>query len=447
MMRGIFVTGTDTGVGKTFACRALLHALAARGIAALPMKPIAAGAIHIDGAWENGDTHGLREACGLDASWRERITPVLLREALAPHVAARHEARDITLDPVMAAFRELAATGRYLVVEGVGGFRVPLAERLDTVDLARALALPVVLVVGLRLGCLNHALLTAQAVRSAGLPLAGWIQCHRSGHGGRGRERRGAARTARGPVAGAHPLAARGRCAGRRARAGLAGYRLMRTLLFDLDGTLTDPREGITRSIAHALERMGIEPPPLDRLTFAIGPPLRASLAQLIGTEARDAVERALAHYRERFADVGLFENAVYDGIPEALAHLRGAGSRLLVATSKPRVYAERIVRHFGLDGHFDAVEGCELDGTREDKRDLLAHMFAAHAIEPGAAAMIGDRGHDMRAARHHGVAALGALWGYGSAEELREHGAHDLCETPLKLADALHRLASRAPS
>ena len=143
-------------------------------------------------------------------------------------------------------------------------------------------------------------------------------------------------------------------------------------VLFDLDGTLTDPREGITRSIAHALERMGVEPPPLDQLTFAIGPPLRPTLAKLIGDETPTAVERALAFYRERFADVGLFENAVYEGIAEALRRLADQGATLYVATSKPRVYAERIVRHFDLDAHFEAIHGCELDGTREDKRDLL---------------------------------------------------------------------------
>jgi len=213
-------------------------------------------------------------------------------------------------------------------------------------------------------------------------------------------------------------------------------------VLFDLDGTLTDPREGITRCIAHALERMGIEPPPLDALTFAIGPPLRASLAQLLGRDDPADVERALAFYRERFADVGLFENAPYAGIHEALDAIRASGARLFVATSKPIVYAERIVRHFGLDAHFVEVHGCELDGTREDKRDLLAHLLPRHAIAPGRAVMIGDRGVDMRAARHHGLHALGALWGYGSCAELEEHGAHRLCEAPALLPQALAALA-----
>ena len=212
----------------------------------------------------------------------------------------------------------------------------------------------------------------------------------------------------------------------------------MRAILFDLDGTLTDPREGITRSIAYALERMGLAPPPLDDLTFAIGPPLRRSLARLLGDETPAAVERALALYRERFADVGLFENAVYDGIAETLAALGESGATLFVATSKPRVYAERIVRHFSLDAHFAAVHGCELDGTREDKRDLLAHLLPHHGLEASGAVMIGDRGADMAAARHHGVRALGVLWGYGSREELEAAGAQSLCASPRELPAVL---------
>jgi phosphoglycolate phosphatase len=212
----------------------------------------------------------------------------------------------------------------------------------------------------------------------------------------------------------------------------------MTAVLFDLDGTLTDPREGITRCIAHALERMGIEAPPLDALTFAIGPPLRDSLAHLLGTTERAVVECALSHYRERFADVGLFENAPYEGIHDALAAIRATGASLFVATSKPLVFAERIVRHFGLDAHFVEIHGCELDGTREDKRDLLAHLLPRHGIAPERAVMIGDRGVDMRAARHHGIRAVGALWGYGSAGELESAGAHALCESPAHLPRAL---------
>ena len=214
-------------------------------------------------------------------------------------------------------------------------------------------------------------------------------------------------------------------------------------LFFDLDGTLTDPREGITRSIAYALERMGLAPPPLADLTFAIGPPLRRSLAQLIGSEESDPIERALAFYRERFADVGLYENAVYDGMVDTLQALSATGSTLIVATSKPRVYAERIVRHFGLEAHFAAVHGCELDGTREDKRDLLAHLMELRGVRASDAVMIGDRGADMRAGRHHGMRALGVRWGYGSDDELRDAGAHALCDSPSALAAAIEAVVS----
>ena len=215
----------------------------------------------------------------------------------------------------------------------------------------------------------------------------------------------------------------------------------MTAYLFDLDGTLTDPREGITRSIAYALERMGIAPPPLVELEFAIGPPLRASLARLLGTDSRERVEQALAHYRERFADVGLFENAPYDGIDDALRALAASGATLVVATSKPVVYARRIVEHFALGVHFAEVHGCELDGTHEDKRDLIAHILPHHQLDAARAVMIGDRGVDMRAARHHGLAAVGATWGFGSREELTEAGAQKLCASPRQLPAVLHAL------
>ena len=175
MIRGVFVTGTDTGVGKTLVACALVHALRARGLVVAPMKPVAAGAILREGAWANEDTLALARAAGPDAPPPEAITPVLLREAMAPHIAATREGRDIALAPLVEAHRRLAAQADFTVVEGVGGFLVPLGPALDARDLATALGLPVVLVVGLRLGCLNHALLTAECVERAGLRLAGWV--------------------------------------------------------------------------------------------------------------------------------------------------------------------------------------------------------------------------------------------------------------------------------
>jgi dethiobiotin synthetase len=170
--RGIFVTGPDTGVGKTVAACALVHALRARGVRVHPFKPIAAGTIEHEGRRVNEDTLALIAAAGLEPSAAERVTPLLLREPMAPHIAAQREGRTLALEPIRAVFEGLSG---FVVAEGVGGFKVPLGDRLDSVDLCRALGLPVVMVVGLRLGCLNHALLTAQAIRAAGLPLAGWI--------------------------------------------------------------------------------------------------------------------------------------------------------------------------------------------------------------------------------------------------------------------------------
>jgi dethiobiotin synthetase len=173
-MNGVFVTGTDTGVGKTFASCVLLHAFRGVGRAPWPMKPIAAGAIETPQGLANEDTLALAQAAGAFAAPLAVMTPVLLAEPMAPHLAAEREGRTIALEPVLAAWRTRPA-GTFAVVEGVGGFKVPLGPALDTVDLARAFGLPVVLVVGLRLGCLNHALLTADAIGRAGLPLAGWI--------------------------------------------------------------------------------------------------------------------------------------------------------------------------------------------------------------------------------------------------------------------------------
>ncbi len=144
----------------------------------------------------------------------------------------------------------------------------------------------------------------------------------------------------------------------------------------------------------------------------------------------------AILLYRERFADVGLFENEVYPGIEETLSALAGRGRRLFVATSKPSVYAERIIDHFKLRGHFERVFGSELDGTRSDKTELLDYALKAAHVAPAGATMIGDRSHDMIGARNNGLTAIGVLYGYGSKEELLAAGAHQVCATPQQLLD-----------
>jgi phosphoglycolate phosphatase len=211
-------------------------------------------------------------------------------------------------------------------------------------------------------------------------------------------------------------------------------------LLFDLDGTLTDPRAGIVGSLRFALSQLAIPCPTDDVLVSYIGPPLRGTFATLLGTNESDRIEEAMQLYRQRFADTGLYENRVYDGVPEMLARAGSAATAVYVATSKPAIYAERIVRHFGLAQHFRKVYGPELDGRYEDKADLLAHLLRQENVEPEAAVMIGDREADVRAAKASGVRSIGVLWGYGSVQELIDAGTDALCGTPGELADCLAR-------
>jgi phosphoglycolate phosphatase len=208
----------------------------------------------------------------------------------------------------------------------------------------------------------------------------------------------------------------------------------MRIIYFDLDGTLTDPKAGITRSIQYALERLGQPVPAQDQLVWCIGPPLLASLKKLVGTDA--LAEKALLLYRERFSEIGLFENEVIPGIEDTLLTLAASGRRMFIATSKPAVYAERIVAHFGLEPYFERVFGSQLDGTRTDKTDLLRFALQTAEVDPRQSVMIGDRGHDMIGARNNGMTAIGVLYGYGSRNELVDAGAHRICETHRELID-----------
>jgi phosphoglycolate phosphatase len=206
--------------------------------------------------------------------------------------------------------------------------------------------------------------------------------------------------------------------------------------LFDLDGTLTDPKVGITRSIQYALEQLGRPVPDADALTWMIGPPLIASFARILGSDAQAA--EALGLYRVRFSDVGLFENQVYAGIPELLSRLREREVRLFVATSKPHVFARRILEHFGLLAFFEAVYGSELDNRNADKRDLLEHLVAKEGLDPAGAVMIGDREHDAIGARSVGMRAIGVTWGYGPREELLAAGVARLVDRPDELDEAI---------
>ena len=203
-------------------------------------------------------------------------------------------------------------------------------------------------------------------------------------------------------------------------------------VLFDLDGTLTDPKPGITGSIQYALERMGEPVPHADELEWTIGPPLRLNFVRLVGEERADEGVRL---YRERFGESGLFENRLIDGIPALLQSLTAQGHRLVVATSKPHVFASRIVTHFNLDPYFSYVYGSELDGTRVDKRDLLRHIRATENLHPDRAVMIGDREHDVHGGKAIDIPTIGVRWGYGSDEELQQAGAYALVDNPHEIA------------
>jgi len=212
--------------------------------------------------------------------------------------------------------------------------------------------------------------------------------------------------------------------------------------LLDLDGTLTDSRPGILRTTRYAFARLGESKgrefplPPDDELGWIIGPPLRTSFAELAGA---DHVETIMRFYRERYVDIGAYENEVYAGIPEALDALRRRGARLYVATSKNARDARRILEHFGLASRLDAIHGARDDGGLSDKTELIRHVLVSHSLDARREriAMVGDRKFDIIGARNNKLVALGALWGYGGEAELRRAGADALVVRPADLAEA----------
>jgi phosphoglycolate phosphatase len=214
-------------------------------------------------------------------------------------------------------------------------------------------------------------------------------------------------------------------------------------LLFDLDGTLTDPFKGITKCISYALGMLDRKLPPRESLGWCIGPPLKVSFAKLLASDDDALTDKAVAFYRERFGTVGLFENEVYDGIPEVLEALQKNGHTLYVATSKPAVYAERIIDHFGLHRYFKRVFGSELDGTRSNKTSLISHILQRELVAPSETAMIGDREHDIIGAKENGIFGFGVLWGYGSKDELENSGANAFFKTPPELVTAFQNKKS----
>ena len=213
--------------------------------------------------------------------------------------------------------------------------------------------------------------------------------------------------------------------------------------LFDLDGTLTDPKEGITTCVQYALHSLGIEEPDLDRLESFIGPPLKDSFMEFYGMDEEQA-QAAVKKYRERFNDKGLYENEIYPGIAPMLQMLSEKGFRLAVASSKPTVFVEKILEHFGIRQYFKVVVGSELDGSRTSKdqvvMEALRQLFGAKPILYHEVYMIGDRRFDVEGARAMKVESVGVTYGYGGMEELREAHADYIVESVEELREFLLR-------
>lgn len=208
-------------------------------------------------------------------------------------------------------------------------------------------------------------------------------------------------------------------------------------LFFDLDGTLTDPMLGITRSVQYALRHFGIEVADPASLCPFIGPPLKESFRNFYGMDDAQA-DMAVAKYREYFAPTGIFENEPYAGIAELLAELQQAGAVLVMATSKPEPFARRIADRFGFADRFAFIGGATMDGSRTTKSDVIRHALGRLQIDASHAVMIGDRRYDIEGAAETGLDAIGVLWGYGSREELLAAGAKRLAADIPELRDML---------
>ena len=212
-------------------------------------------------------------------------------------------------------------------------------------------------------------------------------------------------------------------------------------ILFDLDGTVSDPKVGICTSVQYGLSKMGIDVPDINVLTPFIGPPLRDSFRDFYHISDAD-IEKVVAFYRERFSTVGLFENELYPGVEELLSVLKERGKKLALASSKPRVFVIKILDYFGITKYFDVVMGSELDGTRENKVEIIEEslrlLFEGETPDLEKCVMVGDRKYDVEAAAKVGLKGIGVTYGYGSREELVNAGADIICDSVEELKNLL---------
>ncbi len=202
------------------------------------------------------------------------------------------------------------------------------------------------------------------------------------------------------------------------------GLNMYTTFLFDLDGTVTDPKKGIVNSVLYALEKVGIEELHVSELDSFIGPTIQQSFVERYNMNEGE-VERAVFYFREYLKQRGLLENSVYEGIPNLLKQLKDTGNRLFIATSKPTIFARQVIEHFQLTNYFEDIIGSNLNGTRIKKEEIIAHILQQNeGLNKEEVVMIGDRKHDIIGANHNGIASIGVLYGYGSENELIEVSA-----------------------
>jgi phosphoglycolate phosphatase len=213
---------------------------------------------------------------------------------------------------------------------------------------------------------------------------------------------------------------------------------MIANILFDLDGTLLDPKKGITGCIRFALKKLGRSPWRESDLTQFIGPPLRQTFATILSTSDKALIEKAVYFYRERFAKIGLFENEIYAGVTELLEFLHNQPLRLYIATAKPKIFAEKIVRHFKLNHYFEEVFGPDLEGRFDHKDQLIEFILLELSLRPEDTIMIGDRREDIIAGKANGTRTIGVTYGYGNQEEIQASKPDYICHHPAEIQKSI---------